>query len=178
MIAVDAAPLPQHLEALANANRVRLARAALKRAVAEGVKTAADVIADTPWEADTMTVYDLLMSQHRWGRNRTRRFLLSFPLTEATVVGALTNRQRREVIDRLKHVTRSVPEVTRAGVVESPTGRMHLQSTAEASIVACGKERNARWLDRPGRAWIGPGVSRCADCRRVATAGCWVVLDD
>jgi hypothetical protein len=97
---VDAAP--QHLRALARANRVRLARAELKRQVAEGDVTAAAVVLSCPWEAETMEIADLLMSQHRWGRTRCRRFLTSIPMSETKTVGSMTERQRRALSARLR----------------------------------------------------------------------------
>lgn len=91
------APGPQHLRALARANEVRLARAELKRRVAAGELTAADVVLECPWEAETMTVADLLMSQRRWGHTRCRKFLQSVPMSESKTVGSMTDRQRRMV---------------------------------------------------------------------------------
>jgi hypothetical protein len=88
----DAAP--QHLRALEQANRVRLARAELKRRVARQTTTVADVVLGCPWEAESMELSDLLMSQRRWGRARCRRVLLSLGLPENTQVGTLTDRQR------------------------------------------------------------------------------------
>jgi hypothetical protein len=82
------------MRALAQANRVRLARADLKRQVAEGEITVGDVILMCPWEADSMSVSDLLMSQHRWGRTRCRRFLASIPMSETKTIGSMTDRQR------------------------------------------------------------------------------------
>jgi hypothetical protein len=92
---------PQHMRALSQANRVRLARAELKREIASGTRAVADVIEDCPWEAASMTVADLLASQHRWGRTRCRRFLNSVSLTETKTVGTLTERQRRAVVAKL-----------------------------------------------------------------------------
>ena len=86
---------PQHLQALERANAVRLARAALKRAVAAGEMCVADVILDAPWEAESMTVADLLTSQRRWGHTRCRRFLQSIPLSETKTIGSMTERQRQ-----------------------------------------------------------------------------------
>ena len=77
MPGIATAPAPQHMQALAQANKVRLARAELKRQVADGELSVADVVLDCPWEAESMTIADLLMSQHRWGRTRCRRFLMS-----------------------------------------------------------------------------------------------------
>ena len=91
----DAAP--QHLVALQRANKVRLARAELKRRIGAGEITVGQVVLDTPWEAASMTVADLLTSQERWGRTRCRKFLLAVPLTETKTVGSLTERQRHAV---------------------------------------------------------------------------------
>jgi hypothetical protein len=92
---------PQHLKALQQANRVRLARAELKRQVAEGDRLAAEVVLDCPWEAESMTIGDLLMSQHRWGRTRCRRFLAAMPMVETKTIGSMTDRQRRALAARL-----------------------------------------------------------------------------
>lgn len=88
------APAPQHLRALSRANEVRLARAALKRRVSEGEITAGDVILESPWEARSMSVSDLLMSQRRWGHQRCRRVLGQIPVSETKTIGSLTERQR------------------------------------------------------------------------------------
>ena len=89
---VDAGP--QHLKALERANRVRLARARLKRQVASGERSAAEVIMASPWEAESMSISELLMSQRRWGRTRCRRVLLSLGLPENKQIGTMTERQR------------------------------------------------------------------------------------
>ena len=89
-----APPMPQHMQALAHANRVRLARAALKRAVESQQVEVAEVIRTCPWEVETMTVGELLRSQRRWGRARARKFLLSLALNENRELGRLTARQR------------------------------------------------------------------------------------
>jgi hypothetical protein len=93
---------PQHLRALEQANRVRLARAELKRRVAGQATTVADVVLDCPWEAESMALSDLLMSQRRWGRARCRRVLLSLGLPENKQIGTLTDRQRRALASTLK----------------------------------------------------------------------------
>ena len=84
----------QHMQALAHANRVRLARAALKRSVASGDADAAGIVRVCPWEASTMAVGELLRSQRRWGRVRARKLLFSLGLNENRQVGRLTERQR------------------------------------------------------------------------------------
>jgi hypothetical protein len=89
------------MRALEQANRVRLARAELKRQVADGETTVADVVRTCPWEAESMAIAELLMSQHRWGRQRCRRFLAQFPLSETKTIGTMTDRQRDLLAARL-----------------------------------------------------------------------------
>ena len=86
---------PQHLQALSRANQVRLARAQLKRRVSCGAISVSDVILESPWEAESMTVADLLMSQRRRGITRCRKVLAQIPVSETKTVGSLTDRQRR-----------------------------------------------------------------------------------
>ena len=97
MDATATAPAAQHMRALAQANRVRLARAELKKQVAEGEASVAEVVLECPWECESMTISDLLMSQHRWGRTRCRRFLASIPMSETKTIGTMTERQRNEL---------------------------------------------------------------------------------
>ncbi len=85
----------QHLRALEHANRVRLARAAMKRRVANGEMTAAEVVIENPWHAESMSISELLMSQRRWGRAKCRRLLNSLGISENKQLGTLTERQRR-----------------------------------------------------------------------------------
>lgn len=93
-LATEGAAAPQHLQALEHANRVRLARAELKRQVAAGKVMVADVVVESPWQARSMEVSELLMSQKRWGRERCRRLLLSIGVPENKPIGKLTERQR------------------------------------------------------------------------------------
>ena len=78
----------QHLQALERANRVRLARAELKRRVAAADVSAAEVVLSCPWEAHSMSISDLLMSQRRWGRARCKRILMSIQVPENKTVGS------------------------------------------------------------------------------------------
>ncbi len=101
--------MPQHMEALAHANRVRLGRAALKRSVARGERSVADVIREAPWETESMTLAELLTAQRRWGRTRARKFLLPLALNENKRVGTLTHRQRLMLASELEAKTGSAP---------------------------------------------------------------------
>lgn len=101
MNAPTTTPGPQHLRALARANEVRLARAELKRRVQDGELAVSDVVLEPSWEADTMTVADLLMSQRRWGHTRCRKLLQGIPMSETKTVGSMTDRQRQAVAGAL-----------------------------------------------------------------------------
>jgi hypothetical protein len=94
------------MRALARANEVRLARAELKRRVAMEQIDVAEVIVNCPWEAYSMAVADLLMSQRRWGQTRCRRFLAQIPMSEKKTVGSMTERQRRTLAAMLASAER------------------------------------------------------------------------
>jgi hypothetical protein len=100
---------PQYLRALDRANEVRLARAELKRRVATGETSVAEIVLQCPWEAQSMTVADLLMSQRRWGTSRCRKFLAQIPMSEAKTVGTMTDRQRRTLAAMLSVGVRARP---------------------------------------------------------------------
>ncbi len=101
------AAVPQHIEALEHANRVRLARAALKRSVRAGDLEAHEVVRSCPWEAETMSVSELLRSQSRWGRTRTRKFLVPLAVSENRPLGLLTLRQREVLAGALQNKARN-----------------------------------------------------------------------
>jgi hypothetical protein len=101
---------PQRLRALERANEIRLARAAIKRRIALGEVSAAEVILACPQAADTWPVGELLMSQRRWGAMRCRKFLAHNQITETKQIGSLTERQRRML-------ARSLSEASSAGRV-------------------------------------------------------------
>src|ERR1700758_1883097 len=92
---------PQRLRALERANEIRLARAELKRRIAEGDVSAAEVILEPPSAAISWEIGELLMSQRRWGSWRCRKFLMRNQISETKPVGALTDRQRRLLADQL-----------------------------------------------------------------------------
>lgn len=88
--------------ALALANDVRRERAELRRALARGSLSAAQLLLDPPacgaWVADR----ELLVSQRRWGQIKCRKFLAKNQIGESKKVGDLTERQRRLLVDQLE----------------------------------------------------------------------------
>ena|SRR5579884_2973431 len=97
---------PQRLRALERANEIRLARAVLKRKIADGDISAAEVILSPPCAALSWAIGDLLMSQRRWGNTRCRKFLLRHQIGENKQIGALTERQRRLLAEQLTFASR------------------------------------------------------------------------
>jgi len=96
-------PEPQRMRALERANEIRLARAELKRRIADGEVSAADVILAPPREAATWALGELLTSQRRWGGTRCSFFFKDTETTETKAIGALTERQRRVLAAQLDH---------------------------------------------------------------------------
>ncbi len=92
---------PQRLRALERANEVRLARAELKRRIAQGEASVAEVILRSPWEASSWSVGDVLRSQRRWGTTKCRKFLAQYQISEMKPVGTLTARQRELLVHGL-----------------------------------------------------------------------------
>jgi hypothetical protein len=84
----------QPLLALERANRVRSARAELKRKLGCGELNAAEAILRNARETQTMAIADLLLSQRGWGPRRSGRLLRSLTLHEHKTLGSLTKRQR------------------------------------------------------------------------------------
>lgn len=114
------------MRALERANEVRLARAELKRRVASGEVSVAEVILGCPWEAESMAVADLLMSQRRWGQTRCRKFLAQIPMSENKTVGSMTERQRNTLAALLSSSRREdslTTTPTVPGVGYSPAAR-------------------------------------------------------
>ncbi len=95
-VEVPAATVPQHLRALAQANAVRDARSIVKRRMRAGEITLEEAIGHPA--VASMTVFDLLSSQRRWGRERTARFLAVVAIRETKACGSLTARQRELVV--------------------------------------------------------------------------------
>ena len=134
----------QQLLALRQANRVRVARAELKRKVAKEELSVAEIVVGCPWEAASMEIGDLIRSQRRWGAARCRRLLV-------------VRRPAREQARRDAH--RSPAQGAGRGPLLLPWGRLR------AIVRACGPTdaRRGRPRDsapsegsagRPGAAWL------------------------
>jgi len=98
---------PQHVEALERANHVRRARAVLKRRIASGDLTAAQVVLSHRWETDNMSIAEVLISQRQWGRARCQAFLMGTTMRDNKTIGSMTERQRIAVAALLTAQSRS-----------------------------------------------------------------------
>jgi hypothetical protein len=115
-------PEPQRLRALERANEIRLARAGLKRRIALGEVSAAEVLLSCPMEASSWSVSDLQLSQRRWGTTRCRKFLSRNQIAETKPIGKLTERQRL----LLARALQDRPEPTLASPAEPMTAQREL----------------------------------------------------
>ena len=81
----------QAMQALAEANRVRLDMSELKGDVVWGRLTAVDALRDP--RCHSIMVMTLLMAQERWGRQRSVGLLRALGIVEHRAVRDLTGRQ-------------------------------------------------------------------------------------
>lgn len=103
------------MRALEQANRIRLARADLKRRIARGDVAVADVLLDPADEIGGMEISELLTSQKRWGATRCSKFMDLVGLSESKTIRSLTERQRSAVAAVLT-ADRPAPDLTAAVV--------------------------------------------------------------
>jgi hypothetical protein len=82
------------MRALARANEIRCARARLKRNIANGTLTAAELLLSPPRELERLALAELLRCQPQWGPARTRGFIARNGLDERKPIGGFTDRQR------------------------------------------------------------------------------------
>jgi hypothetical protein len=99
---VDQNPDSQHMKALERANKVRFARAELKKEVLKKPIVLLETLENPPDFTYTMRLGELVGAQMRWGPTRTRKFLHLLALKESVAIGKMTLRQRRLVIDALQ----------------------------------------------------------------------------
>jgi len=99
----DAVSRESHrLAALRLANDVRSERAALKRRIAEGGLSAAEVLLDPSPVAAGCSLVDLLTSQRKWGRVKVSKFLARNQIGASERISDLTDRQRQLLAAQLR----------------------------------------------------------------------------
>ncbi len=99
MTATPERTLEQRRVALKNANEVRTKRSHLKRVMTRD--RAVLTVKRPPRYAETMTVYDLLVSVPKFGPVRTNRIMASLGISHRKTLGGLSDRQRRVLAQEL-----------------------------------------------------------------------------
>lgn len=94
--------LDQRMEALKRANGVRSARAQLKRDLKAGRTSIHDLLASPPDYVLTAKVFDMLLAVPKYGRVKANRVLKQCKVSPAKTIGGLSERQRAELIARLR----------------------------------------------------------------------------
>lgn len=98
---------PQFMQALAEANRVRLARAAFKRRLAaqpdraSSARLCVELLGDTPDVLHGMTIVELLTACRRVGTMQGLKVLEVARVPERREIGRLTPAQRQRLIGAL-----------------------------------------------------------------------------
>lgn len=102
MSAVCAAPVrstEQRFEALLRANEIRSYRAQLKRDLAAGRVTLAELLEGEPRDLLlTMKVYELLMATPKIGRVKVNKLLSMARMSPSKTLGGMSERQRTELL--------------------------------------------------------------------------------
>ena len=84
------------------ANDVRRQRAELRRQLAAGSVSAAQLLLDPPPAVQGWSIGELLVSQRRWGRAKCQRFLAKNQIGGLKNIRDLTERQRGLLAGQLK----------------------------------------------------------------------------
>jgi hypothetical protein len=95
--------LDQRMEALRRANDVRVRRAQLKKDLKAGRVQVQDILSDPPEFVGTAKVVDMLMAVPKFGRVKAGRFLNQCRISPSKTIAGLSERQRQELVNLLKH---------------------------------------------------------------------------
>lgn len=95
---VPSRSLQQRMDALARANHVRVWRAERKRDLKAARLSVSGLVRDCPPEAETWKVFDLLLATPKYGRVKAIKLLNAARISPSKSVGALSERQRRELL--------------------------------------------------------------------------------
>ena len=94
--------LDQRMAALERANGIRSARAQLKRDLKAGRKSIVDLLDSPPDYVLTAKVFDMLLAVPKYGRVKANRVLNQCRISPAKTIGGLSERQRGELVSRLR----------------------------------------------------------------------------
>lgn len=95
---VPARNIEQRMVALGKANRIRSARAEMKRDLKAKKATVSDILGNPPEFSLTMKVFDLLVAAPKTGRVKANKALVRMRISPSRTIGGLSERQRAELL--------------------------------------------------------------------------------
>ena len=94
--------LNQRMDALERANRIRTARAQLKRDLKAGRHSIHSLLLQPPDYVETAKVVDMLLAVPKYGRVKVDKILRQCKISPSKTVGGLSERQRNELVGLLR----------------------------------------------------------------------------
>jgi hypothetical protein len=113
--------LGRRMTALRKANEVRIGRARLKQKLRDGDARIGRILAAPPECVCTATVLELLLAVPTIGPVRAGRLLTAARVSQSKIIGALTERQRVQLIDLLRNRGEGCSGPLNAGAAIRPT---------------------------------------------------------
>jgi hypothetical protein len=105
----------QRMQALARGNVIRMARAEDKRQIKAGRLNPTDILRHPPECWEKATVLELVMSMHRVGKSRARKWLTAERIDPGREIGRMTELQRFRLAKHLDAAVRRAAAVGAPG---------------------------------------------------------------
>jgi len=90
------------MDALERANRIRTARAQLKRDLKAGKVSIHKLLLQPPAYLETAKVFDMLLAVPKYGRVKANKVLVQCRISPSKTIGGLSERQRTELVSMLR----------------------------------------------------------------------------
>ena len=90
------------MDALERANKIRTARAQLKRDLKAGKVSIHKLLLDPPSYLETAKVFDMLLAVPKYGRVKVNKVLVQCRISPSKTIGGLSQRQRTELVSMLR----------------------------------------------------------------------------
>jgi hypothetical protein len=90
------------MDALERANKIRTARAQLKRDLKAGKVSIHQLLLQPPAYLETAKVFDMLLAVPKYGRVKANKVLVQCRISPSKTIGGLSERQRTELVSLLR----------------------------------------------------------------------------
>ena len=90
------------MDALERANKIRTARAQLKRDLKAGKVSIQKLLLEPPAYLETAKVFDMLLAVPKYGRVKANKVLVQCRISPSKTIGGLSERQRTELVSLLR----------------------------------------------------------------------------